>query len=210
MVSVMVNDPDFASELIADRQARQIDRYDEVWEGVYMMSPLANNEHQSLATELSIAIGSVVDWQDLGRTLAGANVSDRADDWTKNYRIPDVLVFQPDTAAEDRGSHWFGGPELAIEIVSPGDKTLEKLDFYAKVGTRELLVIDRDPWRLTLYRISPDRKLTPEVVCTLDQHVPIAFQEFSITLSLEKSTTSLNVSRSGGELIRAIPLKRDQ
>ncbi|KAA1260147.1 hypothetical protein LF1_26860 [Rubripirellula obstinata] len=210
MVSVMVNDPDFASQLIADRQARQIDRYDEVWEGVYMMSPLANNEHQSLATELSIAIGSVVDWQDLGRTLAGANVSDRADDWTKNYRIPDVLVFKPDTAAEDRGSHWFGGPELAIEIVSPGDKTLEKLDFYAEVGTRELLVIDRDPWKLTLYRTSPNKKLTPEVVCTLHQHVPIVFQEFPITLSLEKSTTSLNVSRSGGDLIRAIPLKRDQ
>lgn len=208
MVSVMVNDPDFASELIADRQARQIDRYDEVWEGVYMMSPLANNEHQSLATELSIAIGSVVDWQDLGRTLAGANVSDRADDWTKNYRIPDVLVFQPDTAAEDRGSHWFGGPELAIEIVSPGDKTLEKLDFYAKVGTRELLVIDRDPWKMTLYRTDAADKLTPAVVCSFDQQVPIKLQQFPISLVFAANTNSLNVSNQKGDLIRAIPTQR--
>lgn len=208
MVSVMVNDPDFASELIADRQARQIDRYDEVWEGVYMMSPLANNEHQSLATELSIAIGSVVDWQDLGRTLAGANVSDRADDWTKNYRIPDVLVFQPDTAAEDRGSHWFGGPELAIEIVSPGDKTLEKLDFYAAVGTLELLVIDRDPWKMTLYRIDAADKLTPAVVCSFDQQVPIKLQQFPISLVFAANTNSLNVSNQKGDLIRAIPTQR--
>ena len=207
MISVMVNDPDFASELIADRQARQIDRYDEVWEGVYMMSPLANNEHQSLATELSIAIGSVVDWEGLGRTLAGANVSDRPDDWTKNYRIPDVLVFKPNTVAEDCGSHWFGGPEFAVEIVSPGDKTLEKLDFYAEVGTRELLVIDRDPWKLTLYRIGKDKKLTPEVVCTFDQQVPIKLQEFPITFTLDAETNSLGVIGEDEKLIRAIPIK---
>lgn len=130
MISLMVNDPQFASELIAERRARQLDRYDEVWEDLYMMSPLANNEHQSLATELSAAIVTAVDWQNLGRTLTGANVSDRRDDWTRNYRIPDVLVFTTDTAGEDCGTHWLGGPNLAIEIVSPGDRTLEKLDFY--------------------------------------------------------------------------------
>ena len=47
-----------------------------------------------------------------------------------------------------------GGPDLAIEIVSPHDKSREKLEFYAKVGTRELLILDRDPWSLELYRLS--------------------------------------------------------
>ena len=28
-----------------------------------------------------------------------------------------------------------------------------KLDFYAKVGSRELLVVDRDPWAVELYRL---------------------------------------------------------
>lgn len=208
MVSVMVNDPDFASELIADRQARQIDRYDEVWEGVYMMSPLANNEHQSLATELAAVLTSAIDWQGLGQTLAGANVSDRSSDWTENYRIPDVLVFKPDTAAEDRDTHWFGGPELAIEIVSPGDKTLEKLDFYAAVGTLELLVIDRDPWKMTLYRTDAADKLTPAVVCSFDQQVPIKLQQFPISLVFAANTNSLNVSNQKGDLIRAIPTQR--
>ena len=47
-MSVVVNDENFANELIAQRQASGADRYDEVWEGVYMMSPIANNEHQAL------------------------------------------------------------------------------------------------------------------------------------------------------------------
>lgn len=208
MISLMVNDPQFASELIADRRARQIDRYDEVWEDVYMMSPLANNEHQSLATELSMAIGSVVDWNNLGRTLAGANVSNRRDDWTRNYRIPDVLVFTNETSAVDCDTHWRGGPDLAIEIVSPGDRTLEKLDFYASVGTRELLVIDRHPWQLTLYRINDQAKLVPVAVNSPNQSGIIQFSTFPLTLNIDAEKSSLVVSHSEQDrTIRAIPIR---
>ena len=37
------------------------DRWTEVWEGVTVMSPLANNEHQKLATRLSRVIGDVIE-----------------------------------------------------------------------------------------------------------------------------------------------------
>ena len=42
----------------------------------------------------------------------------------------------------------------------------EKLDFYGKIGTRELLFIDRDPWTLELYQLGDDQlisvaRLTP-------------------------------------------------
>ncbi len=80
-MSLMIHDTILANDILARRRAAGADRYDEVWEGVYVMSPLANNEHQGLVTQLSIAIGTVVDWQDLGRTLAGANVSDRRDEF---------------------------------------------------------------------------------------------------------------------------------
>ncbi|HUG89225.1 MAG TPA: hypothetical protein VML55_00220, partial [Planctomycetaceae bacterium] len=49
-------------------------------------------------------------------------------------------------------THWLGGPNFGVEIVSPGDRMYEKLDFYARVGTGELLIIDRSPWKLVLYR----------------------------------------------------------
>src|SRR5262249_46987083 len=48
----------------------------------------------------------------------------------------------------------FGGPDFAVEIMSPHDRSREKFGFYAKVGVgvRELLLVDRRPWQLELYR----------------------------------------------------------
>lgn len=138
--------------IIRRRRRLGIDRRDEVWNGVYVMPPDADNEHQSLSTLLSWAI-----IEGLGRrrdviVLAGANISDRADKWTKNYRVPDVAVFLPGNKAEDRRTHWLGGPDFAVEVVSPDDKSRKKLDFYAKVGVRELMLLDREPWRIELHR----------------------------------------------------------
>lgn len=55
--------------------------------------------------------------------------------------------------AEDRGTHWYGGPDFSVEIVSPGDRSREKFEFYAVAGTRELVILDRNPWSLELYRL---------------------------------------------------------
>lgn len=42
----LVADPQISEKLIAERKALGLDRFDEVWEGVYVMPPMANNEHQ--------------------------------------------------------------------------------------------------------------------------------------------------------------------
>ena len=44
------------------------DRWTEVWEGVTVLSPLANNEHQRVATRLTRVIGLVID-EDLGEVI---------------------------------------------------------------------------------------------------------------------------------------------
>jgi len=211
-MSILINDQVLANDLLAQRRASGADHYDEVWDGVYVMSPMADNQHQSLATQLSIAIGTRVDWCDLGQTLAGANVSDRRENWTHNFRIPDVLVFLNETAAEDCGTHWLGGPDFAIEIVSPDDRTLEKLDFYAEVGTRELLVIDRDPWQLTLYRLDAastprtgiKRKLVPAAVSTLSQATEIRSEVLPVCMSLQSSPPAIRLTASDGKPIRNV------
>ncbi len=171
------------------------------------MSAIASNEHQSLASQLSAVIITTIDWQGLGRTFTGANVSDRREEWVKNYRIPNVLVFKNDSPAEDCGTHWLGGPEMAIEIVSPGDRTLEKLDFYAKVGTRELLVVDRAPWQLTLYRINTEGKLAPVAISRLEQRTSLQCNEFPLGFALNAEQSSVDVLRPDGTLIRPIAIK---
>ncbi len=83
----------------------------------------------------------------------GLNVSDRADDWTKNFRCPDVAVVLPGGIARDCDTYHLGGPDFVVEIISLHDRSRDKLSFYGRVNMRELLLIDRDPWALELYRL---------------------------------------------------------
>jgi Uma2 family endonuclease len=129
------------------------DRRDEVWDGVYVVMPLPNNNHQELGWMLCSALHQAIGPPAGARLFPGCNVSDNAADWTKNYRCPDIAVFLAGNPAADRETHWLGGPDFAVEIVSRYDRSREKLDFYAKVGVRELLFVDREPsWSLELYR----------------------------------------------------------
>jgi Uma2 family endonuclease len=152
-MAMMVLDADLEQRLKAERAASGADRFDEVWEGVYMMAPLANNEHQHLIAQLTWAINNALGPGHAAVVLPGANVSDHEDDWTQNYRCPDVVVVLPGSRARDCGTHWFGGPDFAAEITSPGDRSRDKLAFYASIGVRELLLIDRRPWRIELHRL---------------------------------------------------------
>jgi Uma2 family endonuclease len=149
----VIVDPDLVRSLKAEREASGFDRRDEVWDGIYVMSPDPNNEHQFLAAELILIFGTVRGELGGGRIYACGNISDRIEGWNKNYRIPDVAVYLSGNPARNCGTHTVGGPDFAVEILSEGDLARSKLDFYAKVNTRELLIIDRDSWALELYRL---------------------------------------------------------
>ena len=115
--------------------------------------PLPGTQHQRYVSRLNSRLDAAA--QEVGgESFPGLNITDRTDDWTKNYRCPDVAVFLPGNPAEDRGSHHLGGPDIAVEILSAGDLTMEKLPFYASVGVRELWVLDRDPWRLGRFTLT--------------------------------------------------------
>ena len=174
-MAVLVFDPIVEERLKEERHTTGADRYDEVWEGVYMMAPLADNEHQRLQLALGSVFQLAIVWEGLGLAQAGANVSDREEGWEHNYRIPDIIVVLPGSKARDYGSHWCGGPDFAVEIASPGDRSRQKLDFYAQVGVRELLLIGRDPWALELFRLTGGR-LEPVQGPVASTVVPLSFR----------------------------------
>lgn len=122
------------------------------------MSPLANIEHQSVVNGLVTALTNAVASQAGVRVFPGVNVSDRIADWEKNYRCPDVAVVLPGSRAIAHDAFYYGGPDFVAEIVSDYDRSREKFDFYADVGVREVLIVDRDPWQLELYTLK-DGKL---------------------------------------------------
>ncbi len=117
--------------------------------------PLPVLEHQSIVPCLSRAFIAVVEDIELGRVFAGVNVADQAIDWTRNDRCPGLAVYQNGNPAEVRQTRWLGGPDFAVEVVTPGDRGREKPGFYGKIGTRELLFIERPPWSLELSRLGP-------------------------------------------------------
>jgi len=151
-MSLLVLDKSVERRLCAQRKAWGVDQHDEVWEGVYVMSPITDNEHQAIVKAFTLAFYDGIDQAGLGEVLPGANVSDRIDRWTRNYRTPDVVVILDEGAAKNHKNFWTGPIDFLVEIVSRGDRSRRKLPFYSKLGVRELLVVDRNPWRLTLYR----------------------------------------------------------
>jgi Uma2 family endonuclease len=150
-MAVLVLDPNLESHLKAVRRENNSDGHDEVWEGLYMMAPLPNDDHQEIQSRSIVMLQEALGWDSPAKVRAGVNVSDRHKDWTSNYRDPDVVVYLPGNPAKNYGTHWQGGPDFLIEIISPFDRSREKLAFYAKVGVREVLLIDRDPWTLELH-----------------------------------------------------------
>jgi len=151
-MAIMVLDPYVEEQILAERTGSDGDQYDEVWEGVYVMTPLPNNDHQVLVGEFAFVLGEAVGRVGLGQVFPGVNLSDRDEGWGKNFREPDVAVFLRDGRAIDRGTHWQGAADFLVEIISPGERTREKIPFYSSIGVVELLIVDRDPWSLELYR----------------------------------------------------------
>lgn len=155
-MATLIRDREVERQLIARRRRLGQDKFDEVWNGVYVMSPLANDEHQDLSGSLYALFRESIQEAGLGIARPGVNVSDRRQEWRQNFRCPDAAVFLNGTAAINCDTHWFGGPDLAVEVVSLRDRTRKKLAFYAKVRTRELLIVDRYPWCLSLFRLADD------------------------------------------------------
>jgi Uma2 family endonuclease len=156
-MAILITDPGWEAKIKAEREASGDNGRDEVWDGVWFMPPLPNNEHQALAMMLGGVFMDVVGWPGLGQVYGGINLSDRAADWKDNYREPDVAVVLNGSTAVNHQTHWQGAVDFLVEIVSPDDRSREKLPFYSSLGVREVLVIDRQPWQLELYRLKRGR-----------------------------------------------------
>jgi Uma2 family endonuclease len=181
-MATLITDPELEEKIRAQRAEWGGDRYDEVWEGTYMMTPFPNPEHAELQASLIAVFRSALGFANPAKVYTSVNVSDRADGWMANYRGPDVSVVLPGGTARKCGAHIIGGPDFVVEVVSPYDQSREKIPFYGQVGVRELLLVDRDPWALELHRLHDGQleiagRSTLELSDVLPSNVlPVAFR----------------------------------
>lgn len=92
-MATLILDEELAHELQAERAERGIDGRDEVWDGVYVVTPIANDEHQDLVGWFTMALLHGISIPGKGLVRPGVNVSDRRKNWKQNFRCPDVVVF---------------------------------------------------------------------------------------------------------------------
>lgn len=126
----------------------------ETWNGLDVLLPLVDDTHQDIRTNFAFPISTAAPEESGATACLGVNVSDRATGWLANYRCPDIVVYLATNPAICHGTHWEGGPDFLVEIISDGEDPHAKFDFYAKVNTREALIVERDPWAVELFQLS--------------------------------------------------------
>ena len=58
-MTMLIENPRIEEELIEQRKAWGVDQHDEVWEGVYFMPPMANDDHHDLVLEFAASCGQL-------------------------------------------------------------------------------------------------------------------------------------------------------
>ena len=131
------------AHILTWRERTGTNRWDEMWEGVLHMPPVPNRTHQEfewaletwLRTHWARPAGNKV-YHQINLASPGG--------WPDDYRIPDLLLLTPDRFDIDHDEYFEGPPEVVVENRSPGDETIEKIPFYARLGVPEVWIIDRD------------------------------------------------------------------
>jgi Uma2 family endonuclease len=140
---VMLEAPPEVEAMLAERRRLGLDVFDEMWDGVLHMPPPPGGPHQRLNTKLNAMVYAVAERRGLVPHMETGLF--RSDD---DYRVPDQLFSRPEHLSE-RGAE---GADLVVGIRSPEDETYDKIDFYARMGVREMLVVHPKDRRVELFR----------------------------------------------------------
>lgn len=143
----LVKDPVPAEfeELLKRRRRLGQDLFDEVWDGVLHVNPAPHSRHGKVDAQLAALLYEPA--REAGLVQSGPiNLGERGD-----YRVPDRALLRP--GPDDV---YLPTAALVLEIVSPGDDTWQKLEFYAAHGVDELLIVDPEQRRVDWLVLRPD------------------------------------------------------
>jgi Uma2 family endonuclease len=120
--------------MLAERHRLDQDRRDEVWQGEYHLNPGPHFRHGRIDDE----IGHLLHEPSRRAGLRGAttfNIGEPTD-----YRVPDRGYVRKD----QRAGTFLPTAAIVVEVVSPGDESWLKFDFYAAHAVDEVVIVDGD------------------------------------------------------------------
>ncbi len=138
----------------------------ELVRGELRKMPPAGSEHGYLALRIASRLERHVDANDLGRTYTAETGFKLASD-PDTVRAPDA-AFVSRERVEKAGlvaGFWPGAPDLAVEVVSPGDthaQVVEKALAWLEAGCRMVVVADPERRTVTVYRSLEDIRMLTE------------------------------------------------
>jgi len=141
-IVVVGEHPEFAA-LVERRRALGVDGHDEVWEGVYHVAPYAHARHGRIQQRLARVLGPYADAA--GYEVVGSFNLGQHDD----YRVPDLAV-----RGFDSDDVYVPTAALVVEVLSPGDESYAKFDFYARRNVGEILIADPEACVIRLWKLT--------------------------------------------------------
>jgi Uma2 family endonuclease len=125
-------------------------------EGDLYMAPAPNRFHQDISRNLVIILANYLSTHPIGVLY----------DAPFDVYLTDTDVFQPDLLIvlnENRGiltdAGAEGAPDFVVEVLSPKTRQLDlvnKKRIYARIGVKELWIIDPEPKEVAVYRFDQD------------------------------------------------------
>jgi Uma2 family endonuclease len=124
--------------------------------GELRKTPPAGSEHGALALNVGRLLGNHVVEHRLGQVYAAETGFKLASD-PDTVRAPDTAFVRRERVEEVGRveGYWPGAPDLAVEVVSPGDthtEIIEKVLAWLGAGSRMVLVVDPGQRTATVYR----------------------------------------------------------
>ena len=134
MPTLVLGTPPPELEALLERRRRAgVDRLDEVWQGVHHMVPGPSLEHARISQQLAVLLDGPARAAGLMPAMSEFNLGASEHD----FRVPDGGLHLPGAAGL-----WHATAAAIVEILSPGDESLQKLPFYAAHHVDEVLLVD--------------------------------------------------------------------
>ena len=146
-MATFVRDPEPVElqELREYRERHDLDHWDEVWEGVLHTNPIPTGEHQYILQQLAELLSPLARRAGLVPLINEFGLGRQGE---SNFRVPDGGLHR----ALPRGVYQTTAA-LVIEVVSPGDESWKKFDFYAAHDVDEVLIIDHKEHHVHWFRL---------------------------------------------------------
>lgn len=154
-------------------------RYDLVKGELRKMSP-AGSEHGAIIARLTIVLGQYIEENNLGE-IFGAETGFKLASNPDTVRAPDVAFVANERIPQEGipKAFWPGAPDLAVEVVSPGDsfdEVEEKINDYLTAGVRLIWIISPKRRTATVYRPQTEAQTLTENDMLDGQDVVEGFQ----------------------------------